>query len=241
MEPTVLFSVEDGIALITLNRPQRHNAINQSLLVELYNCIDEITANKNIRVAILTGQGKSFCSGLDLDVIKTENLFNPRGDNRDLPDVMGACHKPFIGAINGNAITGGFELALNCDFLIASERAAFADTHARVGIHPGWGMTQLLQECVGQKRAKQISHTGQFFGAERAHQWGLVNEVVPHEMLIPRAKQIAGDICSTNPDMSATIKDLIEYRNQGTLSQAIKKERDGFFNFLKENKFIDNM
>ncbi len=235
MEPVVLFSVEDGVALITLNRPERHNSINRSLLVELFKRIEEVASDETIRVAIITGTGKSFCSGLDLDAIKTENLFNPRKDNLDLPDIISACQKPIIGAINGNAITGGFEIALNCDFLIASERAAFADTHAKVGIHPGWGMTQLLQESIGQRRAKQMSFSCQFIGAEKACQWGLVNEVVPHQMLLPRAMQIARDISATNPDFLVTIKDLIEHRNNSTLTQAVENEREGLRHFLKEN------
>ena len=142
MEKTVLLEVEGPIALITLNRPERHNSICQDLLINLYNAIDEVARNSDIKVAILTGNGKSFCSGIDLSVIGKDNLLDPRGDGKDLPDVFASCNKPIIGAINGNTITGGFELAMQCDFLIASENARFTDSHAKVGIHPGWGMTQ---------------------------------------------------------------------------------------------------
>jgi len=231
--PPVLFNIEENIAWITLNRPERRNAINQALLIHLYNAMDEVNRNDGIRVVIITGNGKSFCSGLDLDVIATENLFDPRGDGSDLPDLMAACRKPIIGAVNGHAITGGFELALNCDFLIASDRAMFADTHAKVGIHPGWGMTQLLQQAIGQRRAKQMSFTCQFISAEKACDWGLVNEVVPPEMLLPRAREIAGQICRVNQGMLKTVRELIEYRNTSTLSGALAHERDGFREFLK--------
>ena len=216
MEKPVLFEVENGIALIYLNRPERRNAINQDLLKHLYNYIDEVAGNDDIKVAIITGKGRSFCSGLDLAVLGTDNLFDARGDGRDFPDVIGACRKPIIGAINGHAITGGFEIALNCDFLIASEQASFADTHAKVGIHPGWGMTQLLQQAVGQRKARQMSFTCQFISAEDALQYGLVNEVVPHEELVPRAKQIAADICAVKQDMLAVVKDLIGYKNNAS-------------------------
>lgn len=232
MEPTVMFSVGNGVALISLNRPKRHNAINHALISELLNSIDHVASDETIRVAIITGNGKSFCSGVDLDAVKTENIFDPRGDGYDLVEAVNACPKPLIGAINGVAITGGLEIALNCDFLIASERATFADTHAKVGIHPGWGMTQLLQDAIGQNRAKQMSLSCQFIGADKALQWGLVNEVVPHEMLLPRTTQIARDIAGTLPDMSATVKSLIEFRNQTTLNQAFQNERDGFKHFL---------
>ncbi len=232
MEDTVLLSVNEGIATITLNRPKRHNAINQALLIELYNHIEEVTNNDSIRVAVLTGNGKSFCSGVDLEAVKTENLFDPRGDGTDLPDLFAACDKPIIAAVNGNAITGGFEMALNCDFMIASEKAAFADTHVKVGIHPGWGLTQILQENVNQRRAKQISLTGQMIGAHRAFEWGLVNEIVPHEQLIPRTLQIAADIAGIDPNMLKTVKKLIENRDTSTLQESKEHERKEFKKFL---------
>jgi enoyl-CoA hydratase len=224
MEKPVLFEVENGIALITLNRPERRNAINQALLAHLYDCIDNVASNKDIRVAILTGNGKAFCSGIDLAVMATDNLRDPRGDGKDFLDVIRACNKPIIGAINGHAITGGFEIALNCDFLIASERAVFIDSHAKLGIHPGWGMTQLLQQAIGQRRAKQLSFTAQPLPAQKALEWGLVNEVVSHDELIPRAKQIAADICGVNQDMLLTVKTLIEFRNKATLEESFAHE-----------------
>jgi enoyl-CoA hydratase len=140
---------------------------------------------------------------------------------------MSACGKPVIGAVNGYAITGGFELALNCDFLIAAESASFADTHARVGIQPGWGMTQLLQQAVGQRMAKQLSFTCQFISAAQALRYGLVNEVVPDAELLPRARAIADAICAVNYDMVLKIKRLIEYRNQAFLNDAMAHERKG--------------
>jgi enoyl-CoA hydratase len=235
MAKAVLLDIENGIALITLNRPERHNAINRELLIHLYDHIDEVSTNDDAKVAIITGSGKSFCSGVDLAVIGTENLFDPRGDGKDFPDVIGACKKPVIGAINGHAITGGFEIALNCDFLIASERAFFADTHAKVGIPPGWGMTQLLQQAVGQRIAKQMSFTCQFVSAEEALRCGLVNEVVPHEELLPRAKQIAADICAVNQDVLAVVKELIEYRNNSTLEESFAHERKGCRAFVMKH------
>jgi enoyl-CoA hydratase len=235
MEDPVLLKAENGIALITLNRPERRNAINQELLIQLYNHLEEVARNDDINVAIITGKGKSFCSGIDLAVLETDNLFDPRGDGKDFPDVIRACNKPVIGAINGHAITGGFEMALNLDFLIASDRASFADTHAKVGLHPGWGVTQLLQNAVGQRMAKQMSFTCQFISAEDALRCGLVNEVVPHEELIPRAKQIATEIRAVNQDMLAVIKELIEYRNNATLDDAFVKERLGFKTFLMKH------
>jgi enoyl-CoA hydratase len=228
MEQPVLFECNHQIATITLNRPERRNAINQALLHRLYDCIERVASEVDIKVAIITGQGSAFCSGLDLDCLATDNLIDPRGDGRDLVDLLAVCPKPVIGAVNGYAITGGFELALNCDFLIASETAAFADTHAKVGIQPGWGMTQLLQQAVGQRRAKQLSLSCQLLPAEQARQWGLVNEVVPAGQLLFRARQIAGEICAVNYDLALKIKQLIEFRNTHSLTASLANERDQF-------------
>lgn len=235
MEQAVLFDVRDHVALITLNRPERRNSINRALLAGLYDALDEVSANERIRAAVVTGSGKSFCSGIDLSVIGKEQLFDVRGDGMELPDVFAACRKPVIGAVNGHAVTGGFEIALNCDFLIASENAMFADTHAGVGIHPGWGMTQLLQQAVGKRMAKQISLSCQFITAGQALGCGLVNEVVPAEHLMERALVIAGQICANRHDMVSAVRDLINYRDRASVSQALAREREGFREFLNQN------
>jgi enoyl-CoA hydratase len=112
-----------------------------------------------------------------------------------------------IGAINGVAVTGGFELALHCDFLIASERARFGDTHARVGVMPGWGLTVLLPRIIGIRRAREMSFTGNFMTADEALQWGLVNHVVPHEELLPFCRKLAADIVSNNADGVSAIRE----------------------------------
>jgi enoyl-CoA hydratase len=235
MEEPVLFSVADQTALITLNRPERRNAINQALLAGLYSAIEKVSADDSIRAAIITGNGKSFCSGLDLEAIFTENLFDPRGDGSDMPDVFAACQKPVIGAVNGHAITGGFELALNCDFLIASENAVFIDTHAKIGIHPGWGMTQLLQQAVGRRRARQISFTCRPVSAKTACEWGLVNEVVAPDRLMPRAREIAADISSVNPEMLTVVRGLINHQDEVPLAAAYAHERRGSAAFIKKH------
>lgn len=234
MAPPVIFDVENQIAVIALNRPERRNAINQQLLIHLYDALDAVAARNDIRVAIITGNGPSFSAGLDLGAIGKENLFDPREDGSDLPDLIRACNKPLIAAVNGHAITGGFELALNCDFIIAAEDAQFCDTHARVGIHPGWGMTQLLQQTVGQRRAKQISFACQPIYAHTALAWGLVNEVLPKEHLLERAKTIAGQIVKADPHLLGVIKTLIENRNRTPLDQAFDQERSGFKRFVQD-------
>ena len=235
MASSVLFEVADHTAVITLNRPEKRNAISQDLLMNLYNYLERISNDPEIRVGIITGAGDSFCAGLDLSRLTTDNLLDPRGDGRDLFDILATVEKPIIGAVNGHAITGGFELALNCDFLIASENASFADTHAKVGIHPGWGMTQLLQKAVGIRMAKQMSFTCKFFSAQEMLAAGLVNEVVPKEQLMPRCREIAGDIAAVNQEMLGVVKKLIEAGGAGTLETGLRRERDGFMEFLRKS------
>ena len=235
MENAVIFEVENSTAIITLNRPERRNSINQALLSGLYDSIEKVAKTDDIRVAVITGNGKSFCSGIDLAVIGKENIFDPRGDGKDMPEIFASCHKPIIGAINGHAITGGFEIALNCDFLIGSEQAMFADTHARVGIHPGWGMSQLLQDAVGRRMAMQMSLTCQFIDAQTALRVGLLNEVVPQESLMQRAKEIAAQICGNNREMQASVKKLIEYRKGASLEASLDHEKNEFKKFVKKH------
>ncbi|MCP3901278.1 MAG: enoyl-CoA hydratase [Desulfobacteraceae bacterium] len=230
----VLFKVKNSIATITLNRPERKNAINQALLTGLYDSIEKIAKTDEIKVGIITGNGNAFCSGIDLDCFATDNLFDPRSDGKDMPEIFESCNKPIIGAVNGYAITGGFEIALNCDFLIASENAVFADTHAKVGIHPGWGMSQLLQQAVGQRLAKQFSATCEKISAAKALSCGLVNELVPADKLLERVIQIADEICSVNYDMMLTMKKLIEAKNKSTLIEGMVLEQKGFKSFLKQ-------
>jgi enoyl-CoA hydratase len=191
----VLVEVDGPVATVTLNRPERRNAISGALLTGLRESLAELDAQSEVRAIVLTGADPAFCAGLDL----TE-LGQPDGAIRRTSrgDVFEALGKPLIGAINGAAITGGLELALACDFLIASERARFADTHARMGIQPGWGLTVELPAAVGLRRAREMSATGNFVDAQTALEWGLVNHVVPHEELLTFCGRLASDIASSD-------------------------------------------
>ncbi len=233
-EQCVLMEIDGSTAVIFLNRPQKHNAINKDLLVQLYDCLETVSSREDIRAVILTGKGKSFCAGVDLEAVKTQNLFDIRKDGAQLPEIFSACPVPVIGAVNGHAITGGLEMALCCDFLIASDLAVFIDSHAALGIHPGWGLTQLLQQAVGIRRAAQMSFTGMPVPVGAALEWGLVNEVVPAKDLIPRAKTIAGKICEASPAMIKKIKFLMNRSGQMNREQALDLERKGFMEFLND-------
>jgi enoyl-CoA hydratase len=192
----VLCEQRGGVAVVTLNRPDRRNALSAALLTELRATVAELDANPDIRAIVLTGADPAFCAGLDLaELGSLDSKLAAVGSGPVLPPLSTV----LIGAINGAAVTGGLELALACDFLIASERARFADTHARVGIMPGWGLSYALPEAVGLRRARQMSATGNFVDASTALAWGLVNEVVPHAELLDVAVRLGADAASNDP------------------------------------------
>jgi enoyl-CoA hydratase len=201
----VLYEVADRVATITLNRPAARNALSAEVRRVLPEAVRRAGADEGVDVVILTGADPAFCAGIDLKELGAGTPAEaatavgaddtPAGPDRG---PFPAIAKPVIGAINGVAVTGGFEIALGCDFLVASERARFADTHARVGLQPGWGLTVLLPEAVGVRRAKELSATGNFLDAATALAWGLVNHVVPHGELLPFCRRLAADICSND-------------------------------------------
>ena len=200
MSDVVLLEISERIATITLNRPGARNALSSEVLSILPQLMRSADADPEVDVVILTGADPAFCAGLDLKELGSTagNLGGTGADGRvNASGVRGpfpAMTKPLIGAINGVAVTGGFELALNCDFLIASERAKFGDTHARVGVMPGWGLTVLLPQAIGVRRAREMSFTGNFLSAEEALHFGLVNRVVPHDDLLAVTRSLARDI-----------------------------------------------
>jgi enoyl-CoA hydratase len=203
----VLLDVADRIATITLNRPEARNALSSEVLALLPALMRDAESSPDVDVLVLTGADPAFCAGLDLKELGSTagNLGGGSGADggHNSDGVRGPfprLTKPLIGAINGVAVTGGFELALNCDFLVASERAKFGDTHARVGVMPGWGLTVLLPQAIGIRRAREMSFTGNFMDAEEALAFGLVNHVVPHDELMAFTRRLALDICGNEQD-----------------------------------------
>lgn len=197
MSDVLLTEVTDRVAVVTLNRPDQRNALDNELRRAIPEGLEGLDADDDVDVVVLTGADPAFCAGLDLKEIaagKADLRSGPAQRRGPIPPLA----KPLIGAVNGPAVTGGLELALACDFLVASERARFADTHARVGVMPGWGLSVLLPQAVGIRRARQMSTTGNYVDADTALAWGLVNEVVPHERLLERCRELGADIVSND-------------------------------------------
>lgn len=231
-EDVLLVAKQDGIATLTLNRPKAMNALSRALRRALIRTFDALASDSETRVVILTGAGRAFCAGLDLKELGGE-VGNAAADETEaaisggeLIRTMARLEQPIIGAINGFAITGGFELALACDVLIASTEAQFADTHARVGIVPGWGLSQKLSRTIGIYRAKELSLTGNYLSAERAAAWGLVNRVVPPEELLPTCQALARDMLSCDADVLRTYKRLIDDGWATTFAEGMRLESE---------------
>ncbi len=188
----LLIDTTNRVRTLTLNRPRSRNALSSALRTRFYAALAEAEADDEVDVVILTGADPVFCAGLDLKEL---------GDSSELPDISPrwpAMGKPVIGAINGAAVTGGLELALYCDILIASENARFADTHARVGLLPTWGLSVRLPQKVGIGLARRMSLTGDYLSASDALRAGLVTEVVAHDDLLPAARSVAAAIVGNN-------------------------------------------
>ena len=188
----LLVETTDRIRTLTLNRPGARNALSVALRTGLFAALRDAQNDDDVDVVILTGADPVFCAGLDLKEL---------GDTTELPDISPKwppMTKPVIGAINGAAVTGGLEIALYCDILIASDQARFADTHARVGLLPTWRLSVRLPQKVGVGMARRMSMTGDYLSADEALRTGLVTQVVPHAELLDTARRIATSIVGNN-------------------------------------------
>lgn len=223
--PTVLCTTESGVRTVTLHRPDVRNALSSELLGELRQAMVDAEQDPQVQVVVLTGTDPAFCAGLDLREVGAGGPNLQAGTAGSLP--WPQLTKLLIGAINGVAVTGGLELALLCDMLVASDRAKFGDTHARVGIMPGWGMSVLLPRAIGLARAIEMSMTGNFMTAEEALAFGLVNHVVPHDQLLPFTQQLATDAASNDVVTAQNL--LASYRriaaaSGGAVGRALEAE-----------------
>ena len=229
-DDVLVVEVADRVATVTMNRPRARNALDRELRRALHRGMLDLEANDDVDAVVLTGADPAFCAGLDLKELGSAPSPSSPGSGDDLdaatPDESAPASergpfpiiaKPVIGAVNGPAITGGFEVALRCDLLVASERGSFADTHARMGIMPGWGLSVLLPQAVGVRRASEMSLTGNFLDAATALTWGLVNHVVPHDELLPFCRQLAADMVSND---QRGVRQMLRTYAEGSLLSA---------------------
>jgi enoyl-CoA hydratase len=217
---------DEGFATIVFNRPEKLNTLSILLRQELRAAIDALEADATTRVLILTGAGRAFTAGLDLDEWAASGVQAAAAYEHDAVATLQRFSGPVIGAINGLAVTGGVEIALACDVLIASSDARFADTHVKVGLLPGWGGSARMVARIGLHRAKELALTGRFMAADEALAWGFVNHVVAPEELRPAAEALARQMLTGVPEALVAYKRLLDTEVGTTLGEALRIERE---------------
>jgi methylglutaconyl-CoA hydratase len=250
---TIQVAYDAGVATITLNRPEKRNAINFDLIADLLAALGDMAKSEAIAV-ILTGAGKAFCSGMDLENLKALLGRSPEEDLKDSQTMVSLFRalyefpKVTIAAVNGAAIAGGTGLALLCDFTLAVPEAKFGYTEARIGFVPAIVSTFLLRQ-VGEKQARDLLLTGRLFGAEEAKRMGLINEVVPAERLMAKARELAALLLENSPSSLRATKKLLNDHAHGELDAQIEAAvrenaairstedfREGISSFLEKRK-----
>jgi len=221
---------EDGVAIITLNRPEALNAFNKEVISEILTAIQDAEKDEKIHVLILTG-GKAFSAGADIKAMKGMTPLKARELSlmgTQLCKALEDFKKPVIAAINGYALGGGLEVSMACDLRIASEKARMGQTEINIGLIPGWGGTQRLTRLIGKTRAKELVFTGKMIDAKTAEQWGLVNMVVPTEGFMEHVKHFAAGLAEKAPVALQVAKSLIDNGSNVNLEAALALEREGF-------------
>lgn len=230
----------DGIAFVTINRPKALNSLTKAMMRDLAQAFKALDREDSVRVIVLSGSGRAFCSGVDLTA--AEDVF--KGDVKD-PESdpvaqMERCRKPIIGAIGGFAVTAGFEIALACDIVVAAKRTRFIDTHARFGIFPSWGLSQKLSRIIGPNKAREVSLTAAPLTAEVAERLGFVNHVVEEGELLKKAREIAEAIVRNNQDIVLRYKSVINDGLKLDLGHALALEKErahDYYNGMTKDQF----
>ena len=223
----LLLKKENGIAVLTVNRPEVRNALNRETVLEIRQAIADIKADAKVQVLIVTGAGdKAFVAGADLASLQTRGMLETLNNENQLVLTELAClEKPVIAAVNGFALGGGCELAMACDIRIAAENAKFGQPEPGLGFLPGAGGTQRLPRLVGAAKAKELIFTGDIIGALEAEKIGLVNKVVPPEELMNAALEMAGKIMKKGPLAVRFAKMVIDQGLDLNLDKALLLER----------------
>jgi 2-(1,2-epoxy-1,2-dihydrophenyl)acetyl-CoA isomerase len=251
---TIQLMVDEGIALVYLNRPEVLNALNETMKNELIHVLKETEEDDNIRVMILTGRGRGFCAGADLhrfmEIQESDkgHKKKTRFGSLDFPRAFIQYPKPIIAAINGPAYGFGFTATLTCDIRLASERAKFSCAFVRIGVTPEFCSTYFLPRLIGYGKAAELIFTARPFDAREALEMGAINRVFPHHRLMPEAKKMAKQIASMPPTAVQKSKEILRHGMQSTLDQVIQHEAMVFLNAMKTeehqlalSKLLDQM
>lgn len=218
------------VSLIQLNRPKDLNALNLQLMQELRDILQQLDKNDSVRVIIITGSEQAFAAGADIRQMADKSAIDMLvTDQFSTWDQIKKTKKPLIAAVSGFALGGGCELAMTCDMIIASESAKFGQPEVKIGVMPGAGGTQRLTRALGKAKAMELVLTGRFLGAEEAYHHGLVNKVVPVEMLLHEAVALAKDIAQMSPIAVQLAKEAVNRSFETSLEEGLYFERKNFY------------
>ncbi|MBI4499668.1 MAG: enoyl-CoA hydratase [Gemmatimonadetes bacterium] len=229
----VLVTYESLVATVTLNRPDKLNAINRELHEDMVAALTQVTGDRDVRVIVITGAGRAFCAGADIgymrELLETDNRKSAEAlveAGRALVTAIRESPKAVIASVNGPAAGGGANLALACDIRIASDRASIGQTFTRIGLHPDWGATYFLPRLVGPSKAAELFFTGEVLDAAEAHRLGLFTRLVPHERLEAETAQLAQTLAARPPLALALAKRATYHSESCTLGQMLDVELD---------------
>ncbi|WP_372884499.1 enoyl-CoA hydratase [Shimia sp.] len=227
---TIIVEVEDHVSLIKLNRPDALNALNQQLLRELLQALQEADANDKVRCIVLTGSEKAFAAGADIKEMSAMSFVDVNAANlfAEFGDGIQRIRKPVIAAVSGYALGGGCELAMACDFIIASESAKFGQPEINLGVIAGIGGSQRLTRAVGKSKSMDMNLTGRFMDAEEAERAGLVSRVVPVKKLMDEAMGTAQKISEKSLIALRTAKEAVNRSFESSLEEGLLFERRVF-------------
>lgn len=239
----VLFETADGICVLTINRPDKLNALNQATLMEIREAIQEVYDEKSIKALIITGSGgKAFVAGADIKELSELNELNGRKfseNGQEIFNLIENCHKPVVAAINGYALGGGFELALACHLRIGSKNAKFGLPEVTLGILPGYGGTQRLTFLIGRGRALEMMLTGEMIDAEIGLQFGILNHIVEHSaLLLPYTSNLLKKILKNAPLALGMVIESVHAATRFE-TNGFQTESNCFSNALKTKDFIE--
>lgn len=221
---------ESGIALIQLNRPKELNALNRELMQEVRDALQQLDKDESVRVIIITGNEQAFAAGADIKQMADQSAIDMLMiDQFSTWDQIRKTKKPIIAAVSGFALGGGCELAMTCDMIVASETAKFGQPEIKLGTIPGAGGTQRLTKAIGKVKAMELILTGRFISAEEAHAYGLVNKVVPIEMYLHEATQLAQEIALMSPVAAQLAKEAVNRSFETVLDEGLAFERKNFY------------
>lgn len=225
----IIYEVSDRIATLTLNRPDAMNSTTDEMYQELQDVIGRIAKDDDVGCVIVTGAGRGFCAGADLKARKDDMTELQRRDRhrwilKDILEPLWKLEKPVIAAVNGAAAGAGFNIALACDFIVASDKASFIQAFARVGLVPDLGGLYLLGRAIGTNRAKELCYTARKVLPDEAKELGIVSHIFPHDDLMEETRKIAAKIAAGSPTAMAMTKNLLDKASNSTMEQMLEYE-----------------